>query len=114
MSAFAKRRKLNDQASTSAESASEGEQLKSAKALDRVSQKSSGVPPVLSHDDPEPSEATSSGTGNSFEPLVKANAVDFTGTREIEQLDERSYRIRLSKGQVRGFIGIDCRHLTRA
>ena len=38
--------------------------------------------------------------GNAFEPLIHANVVKFTGTREIEQIDDSAYKIRLSRGQV--------------
>ena len=49
-----------------------------------------------------PNEAGKDGleTANQFSTLVQASAVDFSSTREVEQLTEGSVKIRLSRGQV--------------
>lgn len=45
---------------------------------------------------------------NSFEPLVEAQAVKFTGIREIEEIGRKSCKVRLSRGQVRDDSPLSC------
>lgn len=45
-------------------------------------------------------DVTNNVDGNSFAPLIGANAVSFVGTREVEWYDGNSCKVRLSKGQV--------------
>lgn len=109
MSAFAKRRRLND-GSTSASIDSDGSS--SAKSA-KMPRKKGDVKSFQSITPPEitlsvenksyetPNTAGPGPSGNSFTALVDASVVKFSGTREIEQIDSRSYKVRLSKGQVR-------------
>ena len=51
-------------------------------------------------DDESPSEDGGLDTANQFSTLVEASAVEFSSSREVEQLSRGSVKIRLSRGQV--------------
>lgn len=46
-------------------------------------------------------EDPASSNVNSFQPLANANEVKFSGSREIELIDDKTIKVRLSQGQVR-------------
>jgi len=77
---------------------------KPAKKLKKEKIVDNELQPALSVSDITNDENVVSGTteesSNSFEPLVEARAVKFTGSREIEQLDGNAFKFRLSRGQV--------------
>ena len=97
LSAVARRRLLQGTGSTASSSTtpSSPEATAEAKITESNLQKS----PANNRD--EESEGDEIGTANQFSTLVEASVVDFTPSREVEQLARGSVRIRLSRGQVR-------------
>lgn len=104
VSAFAKRRKLHHDStvptSESDDSSSVAKPIRPSKANTPAAKVTKTLHirsvDVASVD----RDADSEGDENSFAPLVDAKAVSFIGTREIETFEDKSCRVRLSKGQV--------------
>ncbi|KAK5075104.1 Polynucleotide 5'-hydroxyl-kinase grc3 [Lithohypha guttulata] len=110
VSAFAKRRRLNDGSGALSADSSASIPAKPAKKLKKEKIVDNELQPALSVSDITNDENLVSGTteesSNSFEPLVEARAVKFTGSREIEQLDGNAFKFRLSRGQKCSISGI--------
>ncbi|OAG38790.1 hypothetical protein AYO21_06985 [Fonsecaea monophora] len=93
LSAVARRRLLRDVQETASISR---EVAPAPASKSNLSEAASIVPPVESASSSE-NEGTQS--SNQFATLVEASAVQFSSTREIEQLTERSVKIKLSRRQ---------------
>lgn len=111
-SAFAKRRKLNDEsAATTSESdgPNSAPLVRNAKlngstsTRDRKLNVKQKVPIKI---DASQEDSIDGDDENSFGPLVDAKVVSFIGTREVEWSGSDSCRIRLSKGQVREVLSL--------
>jgi hypothetical protein len=120
VSAFAKRRRLNDDSvvptseSDGPSTISFAKVVKERKTTVRKADTPRESRQKLSLDEAEPVDGTNGASENSFEPLVDAKVVSFIGTREIEQLDGNGCKIRLTRGQVCVSVWSVCTHLIRA
>jgi len=65
----------------------------------------SAAEPAVQHDS-STSETESVNTSNQFSPFVEASAVNFSSSREVEQLTARSVKVRLSRGQKCVVLGL--------
>ncbi|KAK5094145.1 Polynucleotide 5'-hydroxyl-kinase grc3 [Exophiala xenobiotica] len=111
-SAFAKRRRLNDgtSAPTSDSDLSVATTVvKKTKAKKHAEEaRIDAVRAVSNHADVETLHegVPESSNNNSFQPLASANEVKFTGSREIESLDDGTVKVRLSQSQSCYLYGI--------
>ena len=98
MSAIAKRRRLNDGsaiATTESDTLVISDTKQSSTARKTRTRQVKRIAKVAQAEDTELVEDE-----NSFEPLIKAQAVKFSGLREVTEVGSSSIVVRLSKGQV--------------
>lgn len=104
MSAVAKRRRLNNGTSTPGvevvESAVTTTTQVSSKGTDITTHKTTIKTIDKAPEQVDPVDDIAAPNGNTFEPLVQAKIVKFSGIREIEQINSHALKVRLSKGQV--------------